>query len=675
MVHAVPASLDEAARKAAELKKEINYHSHRYYVLDDPEISDAEFDGLLRQLMAIEAAYPELVAADSPTQRVGGVPAEGFGRVAHLSPMLSLGNAFSADELRAFDSRVRSGLETEAAEYVVELKVDGLAVNLIYEDGRLVRAATRGDGQFGEDVTANVRTIRSIPLVLHVSETETPPALLEVRGEVYMPRREFNRLNERREQAGEALFANPRNAAAGSLRQLDPAMTAERSLDISVYGLGARQGVELATHSAMLEYLARVGLKVNNTYRVYGNIDEVIAYCEGWEEKRASLPYAIDGLVIKLNSIAGQEALGFTAKEPRWAIAFKFPAEQAVTVVEDIFVRVGRTGVLTPTALLKPVQLAGTTVSRATLHNEDYIRDKDIRIGDTVIIHKAGEIIPEVVAVLQDRRTGGEREFAMPVECPECGGAVARQAGESARKCTNPACPALQREGLFHFVSRDAMNIDGLGPAVLTALLDAGLVEDAADLYTLTKEDLLKLDRMGEKSAQNVLDAVEKSKQAGLARLLFALGIRHVGVKAAGLFARSFGDIDKVREASMEDFTAIEEIGPKIAESLAAWFGAEENIALIEKLRAAGVKLTEDRTAVTAGVFSGKTFVLTGTLPSLTRSEATALIEGQGGKVAGSVSKKTDFVLAGEEAGSKLAKAAELGITVLDEEAFRAMLK
>ncbi|MDT8900227.1 NAD-dependent DNA ligase LigA [Anaeroselena agilis] len=667
----VPANIEEAARLAAELRQELNHHSHRYYVLDAPEISDAEFDDLMRRLQAIEAAYPELVSPDSPTRRVGGAPAEGFGRVAHPTPMLSLGNALSLDELKAFDARVKSGLDGKEVEYVVELKIDGLAVNLLYEGGRLVRAATRGDGQYGEDVTANVRTIRAVPLVLHGDY----PRRIEVRGEVYLPRREFERINKGREAADEALFANPRNAAAGSLRQLDPRITAERALDVFVYGVGVREGVELATHAGTLAYLGGLGFKINPHYKVFGAIEEVAAYCEGWADKRAELPYDIDGLVIKVNSLADQADLGFTAKDPRWAIAYKFPAEQAVTVVEDIIVSVGRTGVLTPTAVLRPVRLAGTTVSRATLHNEDYIRDKDVRIGDTVLVHKAGEIIPEVVAVLGERRTGAEREFSIPESCPECGSPVVRQPGEAAHKCTNLQCPAILREGLFHFVSRDAMDIDGLGPAVVTSLLAAGLVKDAADLYGLTKEELLTLERKGEKSARNLLDAIDKSRQAGLARLLFGLGIRFVGVKAAGSLARRFGDIDSIAAATAEELTAVEEIGPKIAGSVVSWFADPANLALVDKLRRAGVKLTEERpSAVGPQPFAGKTFVLTGTLAAMTRGEATARIEKLGGKVAGSVSKKTDYVVVGEEAGSKLDKARSLGVTVLDEEGFGELL-
>ncbi|MDR3592555.1 MAG: NAD-dependent DNA ligase LigA [Negativicutes bacterium] len=671
----LPSGLEEASRVAADLRQQIDHHNHRYYVLDAPEVSDAEFDVLLRQLKDIETAYPSLVTPDSPTQRVGGATSEGFGRVAHPSAMRSLGNAFSAEELRSFDSRVRGGLGTDRVEYVVELKIDGLAINLLYEEGRLIRAATRGDGQFGEDVTANVRTIRAVPLTL--SPAIGPmPRRLEIRGEVYLARREFDRINLKREAAGEALFANPRNAAAGSLRQLDPRVTAERALDIFVYGLGVREGVELATHAATLEFLARAGLKVNPNYRVFDGIEAVIAYCESWDTQRAGLPYNIDGLVIKLNDIAGQEALGSTSKDPRWAIAFKFPAEEAVTKVLHIVAGVGRTGIISLTADLEPVQLGGTTVARAALHNEDYILKKDIRIGDTVKIHKAGEIIPEIIEVIPEKRSGQEKVFVMPDRCPVCDSPISRLAGEAAWKCTNPHCPALRREGLFHFVSRDAMDIDGLGPAVLTALLDAGLIDDAADLYRLTADKLLGLERIGPKSAQNLLEAIENSKQAGLGRLLFGLGIRHVGVKAAGLLARRFGDIEAVAAAGVEELTVVDEIGPKIAESVVAYFAAPENLALVEKLRTAGVKLTEDRTEETGeGPFSGKTFVLTGTLTGMTRSEAGELIERLGGKVTGSVSKKTDYILAGTEAGSKLDKARQLGIRVLDETEFAELAK
>ncbi|MDF2572431.1 MAG: ligA, partial [Sporomusa sp.] len=602
---AIPASLTAAAQEIEQLRKTIHYHNHRYYVLDNPELSDMEFDRLLRRLIDIETAYPSLITPDSPSQRVGGAPAGGFERVAHLTPLLSLGNAFSTDELRSFDARVKSGLDGAEVEYIVELKIDGLAMNLVYENGRLVRGATRGDGSYGEDVTTNLRTIRAIPLVLH-EEGGIPP-LLEVRGEVYLPRREFDRLNKLREAASEPLMANPRNAAAGSIRQLDPKITAERALDIFMHGLGTEEGLGVDTHSAMLEKLQTLGFKINPYYRLFDNIDAVAEYCESWSEKRVDLPYDIDGLVVKVNNLANQRILGSTAKDPRWAIAYKFPAEQAATVVEDIFVRVGRTGALTPTAILRPVRLAGTTVSRATLHNADFIEEKDIRIGDTVIVHKAGEIIPEVIAVVENRRTGSEQPFTMPSDCPECGQPVVRGQGEVAHKCVNLRCPALLREGLIHFVSRDAMNIDGLGPAVITSLLGAGLVKDAADLYTLKTDDLAALERMGEKSANNLVEAIAASKDAGLARALFALGIRYVGAKASTMLAQQYGDIDKLTAASVEELMTIDEIGPKIAESAVSYFADPTNLAYIEKLKAVGIKLTEDRKVAVSQELAGKT--------------------------------------------------------------------
>lgn len=659
------------------LRQQLHQHSHQYYVLNEPQISDSAYDSLFRRLSELEEAYPELVTPDSPTQRVGAAPASRFERVAHRTPMRSLGNAFSDQELLAFHNRVSNSLAIDdTLEYVVELKIDGLAINLLYENGCLVRGVTRGDGVEGEDVTQNIRTIRSIPLVLAAGATDGIPPLLELRGEVFMPRREFERLNAERAEAAEPLMANPRNAAAGSLRQLDSRVTAQRALDIFVYGIGESQGVELTTHADTLRYLQELGCKVNPLYRVFNSIEAVIEYCRSWDEQqRADLPYEIDGLVIKVNQLALQEQLGFTAKDPRWAIAYKFPAEQATTVVEGIEISIGRTGVLTPTAMLRPVRLAGSTVSRATLHNEDYIRDKDVRIGDTVIIHKAGEIIPEVIMVLAAMRTGNETVFVMPEDCPECGRPVERTPGESAHKCSNPLCPAVAREGLIHFVSRDAMNVDGLGPAVIASLLSAGLIQDAGDLYTLQEDALAALERMGTKSAQNLLKALDASKQAGLARLLFALGIRHVGVKAAGILARHFGTIDALLTAPAEEMVKLDEIGPKIAESAAAYFALPESIALIEKLRAAGLKMTQEQPAILeAPALAGKVFVLTGTLPTMTRGEATELIEARGGKVTGSVSKKTDYVLAGTDAGSKLTKAQQLGIHILDEEAFKVLL-
>lgn len=664
----------QALAEAAELRQTIRHNEYLYYVLDAPEITDAEYDRLMVRLREIEAAYPDAVPADSPTQRVGGRAASQFTEVRHLEPLLSLGNAFSEGELRAFDERVRSGLPAGSKiEYVMEPKIDGLACSLIYENGRLVRAATRGDGVVGENVTANVRTIRSIPLVLKVPEGEAVPELLDVRGEVYMPRHEFMRLNVQRSERGESEFANPRNAAAGSLRQLDPQVTANRSLSFFAYylvGEGAR-----AKHSDSLAALKRYGFRVSENYRVVPDIDGALAYIREFNEKRAGLAYDTDGAVIKVNAVAQQQILGATGKDPRWAIAFKYPPEQAETTLEDVDWRVGRTGVLTPTAVLTPVKLSGSVISRATLHNEDFIKTKDIRIGDRVIINKAGEIIPEVLRVLPEKRSGGEQSVPMPTICPECGWSVERQGAEAAIRCTNPHCPALGREGLIHFASRDAMNIEGCGPAIVNQLLNAGLVRDAADLYSLRREDLLKLDRMGEKSADNLLAALEASKENELDKLLFALGIRHVGAKVARLLAQEFSSVDKLLAAEAEQLANLRDIGAKIAESVVTWFSVPANRDLLERLQAAGLKMTFTAPAsMEDNPFFGKTVVFTGTLPALGRAEAKTLAQNAGAKVSGSVSKKTDYVVAGEEAGSKLDKARQFGVTIIDEAEFLRLL-
>lgn len=662
-----------ARQKIEQLRAEIAKYEYEYYVLDAPSVSDAEYDALMRELIAWEEEFPALITPSSPTQRVGGKPLEGFERVAHRTPMRSLGNVFSKAELAAFDSRVKNGLGTDApVTYVVEHKIDGLAMNLTYENGVLVSGVTRGDGREGEDVTTNIKTIRSVPLVLRSDAVEVP-SVLEVRGEVYMPKDAFHALNRKREAEGEPLFANPRNAAAGSLRQLDPRITAERSLDAIWYAVGVTEGAELKTHQEMLAFLAKLGFKISPVHESFDNIDALFDYAVSWQDKRDALEYAIDGIVIKVDDLGDRVRLGETAKDPRWATAYKFPAEEAETIVEDIVISVGRTGVLTPTAALRPVQLAGTTVSRATLHNEDYIMQKDIRIGDTVIIHKAGEIIPEVVRTLTEKRTGAEEVYQMPRTCPECGAPAERYESEAARKCTNPQCPARGREGLFHFVSRNAMNMDGIGPSVLTAMTASGLVSDAADLYTLTKEELLTLDRVGDKSADNILNAIEASKSAGLARLLFALGIRHVGVKAAAVLAQHFGSMDAIISADYEAMVALPDIGTKIAESVIAYFADEDHLRMVKRLEMYGLKLTEEKTEQTADTLLGLTFVLTGTLETLTRSEAGAMIEAVGGKVTSSVSKKTNYVVAGREAGSKLTKAESLGIPVLNETEFLAL--
>ena len=669
---------DERAADLAEadkLRREIRHNEYLYYVLDAPEITDAEYDRMMVRLRELEARYPDSIPADSPTQRVGGRASSQFTEVRHLEPLLSLGNVFSAEELRAFDERVRSGLPAGSkVEYVMEPKIDGLACSLIYENGKLVRAATRGDGVVGENVTANVRTIRSIPLTLKVPEGEAVPELLDVRGEVYMPRQAFMRLNEQRAERSESEFANPRNAAAGSLRQLDPQVTASRSLSFFAYYL-VGEGAQ-PKHSESLALLARYGFKVSENYKVVENIDEAIKYIGDFNELRQGLSYDTDGAVIKVNDVYQQRILGATGKDPRWATAYKYPPEQEETTLEDIDWRVGRTGVLTPTAVLTPVKLSGSVISRATLHNEDFIRAKDIRIGDRVIINKAGEIIPEVLRVVVEKRTGDEKEVEIPSVCPECGWRVERQGEEAAIRCTNPHCPALGREGLIHFVSRDAMNIDGCGPSVINALLDAGLVRDAADLYSLRKEDLLKLERMGEKSADNLLAALAESKKNELDKLLFALGIRHVGAKVARILATEFGSMEKLQQAQPEELAQIRDIGDKIAESAVTWLNVPANIDLVERLAAAGLTMTFTPPASQEdNPFFGKTLVFTGTMPTLGRAEAKTMAQDVGAKVSGSVSKKTDYVIAGAEAGSKLEKAQQLGVTVIDEAEFLRLLK
>lgn len=669
---------DERAADLAEaekLRREIRHNEYLYYVLDAPEITDAEYDRMMVRLRELEARYPDSIPADSPTQRVGGRASSQFTEVRHLEPLLSLGNVFSAEELCAFDERVRSGLPAGSkVEYVMEPKIDGLACSLIYENGKLVRAATRGDGVVGENVTANVRTIRSIPLTLKVPEGEAMPELLDVRGEVYMPRQAFMRLNEQRAERGESEFANPRNAAAGSLRQLDPQVTASRSLSFFAYYL-VGEGAQ-PKHSESLALLARYGFKVSENYKVVENIDEAIKYIGDFNELRQGLSYDTDGAVIKVNDVYQQRILGATGKDPRWATAYKYPPEQAETTLEDIDWRVGRTGVLTPTAVLTPVKLSGSVISRATLHNEDFIRAKDIRIGDRVVINKAGEIIPEVLRVVAEKRTGDEKEVEIPNVCPECGWRVERQGEEAAIRCTNPHCPALGREGLIHFVSRDAMNIDGCGPSVINALLDAGLVRDAADLYSLRKEDLLKLERMGEKSADNLLAALAESKKNELDKLLFALGIRHVGAKVARILATEFGSMEKLQQAQPEELAQIRDIGDKIAESAVTWLNVPANIDLVERLAAAGLTMTFTPPASQEdNPFFGKTLVFTGTMPTLGRAEAKTMAQDVGAKVSGSVSKKTDYVIAGAEAGSKLEKAQQLGVTVIDEAEFLRLLK
>ncbi|MED3662482.1 NAD-dependent DNA ligase LigA [Ureibacillus sp. FSL K6-8385] len=655
-------------KRVAELNKLLHEYAYAYYVLDKPLVPDAVYDQLMLELMEIEKEHPELVYPDSPTQRVGGKPLEGFKKVTHRYPMLSLSNAFNEEELRDFDRKIRQAIGDDY-NYVCELKIDGLAIALRYENGIFVQGATRGDGSVGEDITVNLKTIKDIPLRLR------EPVTIEVRGEAYMPKKSFAELNREREENGEDLFANPRNAAAGSLRQLDPKITASRNLATFIYGIGGNgEAFGIDNHAQMLDYLETLGFRVNKERAVCETIDDVLAFIEKWTEDRPNLPYEIDGIVIKVNRFAQQEELGNTVKSPRWAIAYKFPAEEASTKVLDIELTVGRTGVVTPTAILEPVKIAGSTVSRASLHNEDLIREKDIRIGDTVIVHKAGDIIPEVVRVIFEQRPEGTVPFNMPEHCPACGSQLVRIDDEVAIRCVNPSCPAQIAEGIKHFVSRNAMNIDGLGEKITELLLKENYIRDVADLYYLKAEELAKLERMGELSASNLINAIERSKENSLERLLFGLGIRHVGEKAAKLIAQEFGTMDRVMEATEEELMSIYEIGEKIAKSVVSYFKKEEAKDLINRLKAAGVNMTykgkKNTEALAQSPFAGKTIVLTGKLERLTRNEAKEKIEELGGKVTGSVSKKTDLVIAGADAGSKLTKAQELGIEIWDENRF-----
>jgi DNA ligase (NAD+) len=649
-----------------ELRNLLNKWNHEYHVLDKPSVSDAEYDSAMQELVRLEAENPELVTTDSPSIRIGGAALSVFEKVEHRTPMLSLGNAFNEEDLRDFDRKVRQGVGEDIA-YVCELKIDGLAVSLTYEDGLFVQGATRGDGTVGEDITQNLKTIRSIPLRL------TKPVSLEVRGEAYMPKKSFEALNEQRKKAGEELFANPRNVAAGSLRQLDPKLAAKRNLDIYVYGIGNVGSSGVVSHSEGLNLLDELGFKTNPERERHHDIEGVISYITKWQEKRPNLAYEIDGIVIKVDSLEQQDELGFTAKSPRWAIAYKFPAEEVVTKLIDIELNVGRTGVVTPTAILEPVRVAGTVVKRASLHNEDLIREKDIKLGDMVVVKKAGDIIPEVVSVLLERRTGEEVVFAMPTHCPECESELVRLEGEVALRCINPMCPAQIREGLIHFVSRDAMNIEGLGERVISQLFQEGLIADVADIYRLEKEQLIKLERMGEKSASNLVHSIQASKANSLEKLLFGLGIRHVGAKAAKTIAQQFETMERLQTASVEELVAINEIGDKMADSIATYFQNPDVTKLIEELKALGVNMnyTGPKSVNVEDInsyFAGKTIVLTGKLEILSRNEAKDKIEQLGGKVSGSVSKNTDLLIAGEAAGSKLDQAKKHGVEIWDEE-------
>jgi DNA ligase (NAD+) len=665
-------------KKLNELREEIRRHEDLYYLHENPEISDREYDELIETLRELEAEHPQLVTPDSPTQRVGGRPAEGFPEFVHRRPMLSLDNSYSIEELRAFDERCRKLADGAMPVYVAELKIDGLSLSIHYEDGLFVSGVTRGDGSRGEDVTANVRTIRSVPLKLR-SNTGKVAREIEVRGEAYLSRKVFERINAEREEEGEARFANPRNAASGAIRQLDPAMVAKRRLEMFAYDMLAGERKPFATHWEALDWMESAGFRVNPNRKLCQSIDEVIEFCQSMESRRDDLGYEIDGLVVKVNSTLLQEEFGATGKAPRWAIAYKYAARQATTQVHDIIVQVGRTGALTPVAVLEPVQLGGVTVSRSTLHNEDEIERLGLRIGDWVLIERGGDVIPKVVKVVESKRTGKEKKFKLPAQCPVCGGRISRPEGEALSRCVAADCPAQLIGRLLHFASRRAMRIEGLGYALAEQLIAKKMVRDVADLYSLKLDELATLERMAKKSASNVLEQIEASKSRDLRHLIYGLGIRHVGERTAGILARHFGSIERLSEASVEELDEIHEIGLTMAQSIRDWFDDPGNEGLCRRLHAAGVRTESEKRSPGAKEggeerFAGKQFVLTGALPGMSRDEARALIEASGGRVTSSVSKKTDFVVAGAEPGSKLDKANQLGVAVIDEAEFKKML-
>ena len=677
MIFVMKAAKHNIQDEIESLREEIRHHECRYYVLDDPEISDAEFDRLMNQLKKLEAEQPELITADSPTQRVGGKPREGFVKVPHSIPMLSLDNAYSEEELRAWERRVHELSGREDIEYVCELKLDGMSLALRYEGGKLVRGITRGDGNVGEDVTANVRTVRSIPLGISKDKLKKAglPSDFEVRGEMLMPIASFKRMNDEREKHGLSLFANPRNATAGTVRQLEPSITAQRRLDYFAYMLVAGGKNLFDQHWQALNALENSGFKVNPRRTLATNFDELWKFIGEWEEKRESLPYEIDGVVIKVNSTALHRQLGFTGKAPRWAIAYKYAARAGITQIENIHVQVGRTGKLTPVAELKPVPIGGTTVSRATLHNMDEIERLGVKIGDWVEVERGGDVIPKVIRVLDDKdHPRGRKSFEMPERCPVCGGHVVRAEGEADHRCVNQKCPAKLRETILHFASRGVMNIDGMGDALVAQLTDKGMVKDVADIYKLTKGKLLSLERMGDKSAENVLKEIENSKKLALERVIYGLGIRFVGERTAQFLAEHFGNMQDLVKASEEELQQVEEVGPRIAKSIVEFFAEPKNRELVDELRAAGLTL-KGKKKERGTKLSSKTFVLTGTLANYSRDEAKKMIEDAGGKVTGSVSKKTDYVVAGTDAGSKLDKAKELGVKVIDEKGMEELVK
>jgi len=661
-------------KEIEELREKLRYHEYRYHVLDDPQISDAAYDRLMERLKELEAAHPELVTPDSPSVRVGGAPREGFQTVRHARPMLSLDNAFSYDALREWDRRVREGSGKEKIEYIAEHKFDGLSISLQYEDRVLTRGVTRGDGRTGEDVTPNVKTIRSVPLRVDGAALKKVKlrADFEVRGEVMMTRKAFEALNRQQERIGGKIFVNPRNSAAGAVRVLDPTITASRKLDFFAYYLLVDGRVPFARHSESLEALKQLRFRASDDWKLCNGIQEVIKYCEDWDAKREKLPYEIDGVVIKVNATAVQNELGYTAKAPRWAIAFKYPARQETTVVKDIIVNVGRTGALTPVAILEPVQVGGVTVSRSTLHNMDEIERLGLQIGDTVLIERAGEVIPHVLKVV---KPGKDRKpFRMPTKCPECGSAIHHVEGEVAYRCVNAACPAKRKESLLHFAGRHAMDIDGFGEKIVDQLVDQGMVKDVADLYVLKEEEVAGLERMAEKSAQNLLEEIEASKKNSLARLIYALGIQFVGERTGQLLAEHFSSVEELAGAKEEELEQVPEVGPKVAASIVEFFSEPANRQLVKKLWKAGVRPTAEKREVKSDKFAGKTFVFTGGLANRTREEAGAIVVEHGGKVSGSVSKKTDYVVVGTDPGSKYDKAKELGVTILSEGEFEKLV-
>jgi DNA ligase (NAD+) len=662
-------------KKIEELREKIRSHNYRYYVLDDPTIADAEYDQLIKELAKWETKYPQYINSSSPTQRVGIEPVSGFSTVKHIAPMFSLANTFSTKELRAFDQRVKKIIPQQRLEYVAELKIDGLAVALVYENGIFIRGATRGDGTTGEEITSNLRTVKAIPLKLFGKDV---PSRVEVYGEVYMKKSDFKNLNEERMKNGESLFANPRNAAAGSVRQLDPRITTQRHLDTFIYRATFPEGNKFNTHMEALNYLKKIRFKVNPYIKLCQDIEEAINYCKKWIEKKEELDYEIDGMVIKVNSLSMREELGVTTRSPRWAVAFKFPAQQKTTKVTAIKLQVGSTGAITPVAELDRIPISGSFVQRATLHNQEEIKKKDIRIGDIVLIQKAGEIIPEVVRVIKGRRTKEVREYKMPTTCPTCGEELSRPKGEVVFRCTNPSCPAQVKGRIRHFASRDAMDIEGLGLAIIDQLVENKLIRNISDLYFLKRDDLISLERMAEKSADNLLDAIKKSREKSLANLIYGLGIRYVGVHTSEVITRYYHTLDKFKKASLEELIEIKEIGPKIADSIIHFFKENKNLAIIERLRKADLNFGQEeeiriKEKVTQ-ILAGKQFVLTGTLKDFTRTQAKEIISGLGGRVTGSVSTKTDYVVAGEDPGFKYQKAQELSVTIISEEEFKKIL-